>query len=128
KVAPALSKRRCPGHPRQAALALPPKGAIVRRCCAGRGPRMSNREALLRAVVGHPEDDLPRLALADWLEEHGGPAECARAAFIRVQCELARSGGDDARLAELRAQEARLLREHRAEWEAEIPPWARQTG
>jgi uncharacterized protein (TIGR02996 family) len=27
--------------------------------------------ALLRHIKDHPEDDVPRLVLADWLEEHG---------------------------------------------------------
>jgi len=38
--------------------------------------------ALYRAVVAEPEDDLPRLVLADWLDDHG---HAARAAFIREQ-------------------------------------------
>ena len=41
----------------------------------------------LAAIRATPADDLPRLALADWLDERG---EHARAEFIRVQCELAR--------------------------------------
>jgi uncharacterized protein (TIGR02996 family) len=42
--------------------------------------------AYLRAVCWSPFDDGPRLVYADRLEERG---ECARAEFIRVQCELA---------------------------------------
>lgn len=42
--------------------------------------------ALLRAVLSAPEDDVPRLVLADWLEEHFATE---RAEFIRIQCELA---------------------------------------
>jgi uncharacterized protein (TIGR02996 family) len=45
--------------------------------------------ALLRGVRERPADDLPRLVIADWLDEHG---EGDRAEFIRVQCELARRG------------------------------------
>lgn len=45
--------------------------------------------ALLAAVVARPEDDAPRLIMADWLEENGDEA---RAEFIRVQCELAKLG------------------------------------
>jgi uncharacterized protein (TIGR02996 family) len=49
-------------------------------------------EALLRAICAEPDDDTPRLVAADWLEEHGleehGDAD--RAAFIRIQVELAR--------------------------------------
>jgi uncharacterized protein (TIGR02996 family) len=49
---------------------------------------MTDRDALIRCILESPNDDLPRLIFADWLEEHG---EAARAEFIRVQCELART-------------------------------------
>lgn len=49
---------------------------------------MSDLDALLAAVLAAPADDLPRLVVADWLEEHGEPE---RAEFIRVQCELDRT-------------------------------------
>ncbi len=42
--------------------------------------------ALLAAVLAHPDDDLPRLALADWWEENG---QSERAEFVRVQCRIA---------------------------------------
>jgi uncharacterized protein (TIGR02996 family) len=45
---------------------------------------------LLRAVIEFPDDDTPRLAYADHLEETGDPD---RAAFIRVQCEAERIRG-----------------------------------
>src|SRR5262245_37254953 len=50
---------------------------------------MHEEPALLAAILADPEDDLPRLAYADWLDEHGNPE---RAEFIRVECELARMG------------------------------------
>jgi uncharacterized protein (TIGR02996 family) len=40
----------------------------------------TERDGLLADILEHPEDDTPRLILADWLEEHG---ESERAAFIR---------------------------------------------
>jgi uncharacterized protein (TIGR02996 family) len=46
-----------------------------------------DRQALLRAVLARPDDDLPRLIMADALDEYG---ESEYAAFIRLQCELAR--------------------------------------
>lgn len=49
----------------------------------------SHRTAFLQAILERPEDDAPRLIMADWLEENG---EEARAEFIRVQCELAKYG------------------------------------
>jgi uncharacterized protein (TIGR02996 family) len=52
---------------------------------------MSDRDALLAAVFDRPADDAPRLVYADWLDEHGEPAQ---AAFIRAQIELARTDPD----------------------------------
>jgi len=57
----------------------------------------SDGDALRRAVAADPDDDLPRLVYADWLDETG-PARpypeseraAARAALIRTQVELAR--------------------------------------
>jgi uncharacterized protein (TIGR02996 family) len=43
------------------------------------------RVALLRAVIEGPDDDLPRLAFADWLAEHGQPEW---GDFIRSHCAL----------------------------------------
>jgi uncharacterized protein (TIGR02996 family) len=48
---------------------------------------MSDRDALLHAIFARPADDAPRLVYADWLDEHGEPAQ---AAFIRAQCALER--------------------------------------
>jgi uncharacterized protein (TIGR02996 family) len=45
---------------------------------------MNDREALLAAIAEAPEDDLPRLAYADWLDEHDDPL----GEFIRLQIEL----------------------------------------
>lgn len=41
---------------------------------------------LLRAILSEPDEDVPRLAFADELQQQG---DDARAEFIRVQCELA---------------------------------------
>jgi uncharacterized protein (TIGR02996 family) len=48
---------------------------------------MSDNEALLAAIAAQPDEDTPRLAFADWLEEHGQPI---RAEFIRLQCDIAK--------------------------------------
>jgi uncharacterized protein (TIGR02996 family) len=45
-------------------------------------------DAFLADIAEHPDDDAPRLIYADWLDEHGEPAQ---AAFIRAQIELART-------------------------------------
>lgn len=44
-------------------------------------------DAFLADILETPDDDTPRMIYADWLDERG---EADRAAFIRVQCELAR--------------------------------------
>jgi uncharacterized protein (TIGR02996 family) len=54
---------------------------------------MDTGAALLAAVRARPDDDTPRLAYADWLDDVAGDlpdpdAARARAAFIRLQCEL----------------------------------------
>ena len=47
---------------------------------------MTEQEALLAAIRAARDEDTPRLAYADWLDEH---EEMERGEFIRVQCELA---------------------------------------
>lgn len=44
---------------------------------------MDDESAFLAAIAAHPAEDTPRLAYADWLDEHDRPI---RAEFIRVQC------------------------------------------
>jgi uncharacterized protein (TIGR02996 family) len=43
---------------------------------------MSDEDAILAAISAHPQEDTPRLAYADWLDEHGLHI---KAEFIRVQ-------------------------------------------
>jgi len=50
------------------------------------------QQALCAAIVANPDDDLPRLVYADWLEENGDPD---RAEFIRLQCRLANCSPTD---------------------------------
>ncbi|MBX9624891.1 MAG: TIGR02996 domain-containing protein [Gemmataceae bacterium] len=78
---------------------------------------MGDGEPLLRAVCEHPDDDTPRLVLADWLEENGEPE---RAAFIRLQCQAALSHRDRGRR-RLEEQADRLLRLFSRRWAAELP-------
>ncbi|HEY1187614.1 MAG TPA: TIGR02996 domain-containing protein [Gemmata sp.] len=109
---------------------------------------LSDRDALLAAIRTDPDEDTPRLALADWLSENG---EEARAEFIRAQCELAAArheyGGSHAmyeflrdryhhgllttdwtridagvhRLVALERRATELLKGHRADWEPKLP-------
>jgi uncharacterized protein (TIGR02996 family) len=82
-------------------------------------------QALFQAILADPQDDAPRLVYADWLQENGGPAEQARAEFIRVQMELAR-GATAARARELKAREQQLWSEHRSEWVSTLPAHLRK--
>ena len=72
----------------------------------------SQEDAFLQTILEHPDDDIPRLVFADWLEEQGNP----RGAFIRLQCERAKLTQHDSAWKDLLAQEAALLREFDAEW------------
>jgi uncharacterized protein (TIGR02996 family) len=68
---------------------------------------MSDEAAFLSAIRSNPDDDLPRLVYADWLDETGDPA---RAEFIRTQIELAKLPDHDPRYRGLED------REHEAGW------------
>ena len=46
---------------------------------------MNDEEAFLRAICEHPDEDTPRLAFADWLDEQGGEANTFWAELIRDQ-------------------------------------------
>ena len=73
-----------------------------------------SHEAFLRTIIAQPDDDLPRLVYADWLDERDDPA---RAEFIRIQCELAHLPDDDAeRRPMLEDREHELLAEHEPAW------------
>jgi uncharacterized protein (TIGR02996 family) len=73
---------------------------------------VSTIATFLAAIAARPDDDLPRLIFADWLDEHG---DTNRAEFIRLQCAAARgdygAGG----------HAARLEASHRREWLADFP-------
>jgi uncharacterized protein (TIGR02996 family) len=56
-------------------------------------PAMTETErSLLDAVLENPDDDLPRLVYADWLDENGDPK---RAEFIRAQIALSLLENED---------------------------------
>jgi uncharacterized protein (TIGR02996 family) len=49
---------------------------------------MSDESALLAAIRANPDEETPRLAYADWLDEHATTdAQRGRAELIRTQCE-----------------------------------------
>jgi uncharacterized protein (TIGR02996 family) len=74
---------------------------------------MNDHDALLAAIVDAPEDDLPRLAFADWCDEHG---HGARAAFIRTQIAAEPLDESDPRRLVLEDRADELLAAHRDEW------------
>lgn len=84
--------------------------------------------ALLAACRSAPADDVPRLVLADWLDENAEAAGLPdasdareRAALVRVQVELAHPTCDVGRVAQLRAEEARLLTRNAGRWLGDLP-------
>jgi uncharacterized protein (TIGR02996 family) len=82
---------------------------------------MNDGYALLRAIEANPEEDTPRLAYADWLEEHAASeSDRARAELIRVQCALAHES-PGARKADLAVREHQLLNDYRERWLTAYP-------
>ena len=74
---------------------------------------MNDETALLRAIAAHPDEDTPRLAYADFVEERG---QTDRAAFIRGQIEYARLKDDSPHRREVAFRCRQLLDEHEDEW------------
>ena len=90
---------------------------------------MSERDALLSAILTDPADDVSRLVYADWLEETAAPVAVARARFIRAQVELARGDPDPDfphRAAELTREIDSLAARWARAWLKELPPPAAQ--
>jgi uncharacterized protein (TIGR02996 family) len=70
---------------------------------------------LLRAVADRPDDDAPRLAYADWLDENG---RTERAELIRLQLRANAAGA--AVEPQVAARQDELLAAHGAEWLGEL--------
>src|SRR5262249_33453659 len=79
-------------------------------------------EVFLEDILAQPDDDLPRLIYADWLEDHGN---AGRAEFIRVQCRLARTPPGDPALVELHRREHDLPGRFGPAWTRGLPAWLR---
>ncbi len=82
---------------------------------------MTDHDALLRAIAENPDEDTPRLAFADYLDELGGDANVARAEFIRLECEIARLAPDDPDRKGRESRRAELWVTYRREWKAIVP-------
>jgi uncharacterized protein (TIGR02996 family) len=74
---------------------------------------MSEREAFIESIAAAPDEDTPRLALADWLDEHGDPA---RAEFVRLQCRLARASPNEPETGRMLERVKELFARHWPEW------------
>jgi uncharacterized protein (TIGR02996 family) len=82
----------------------------------------SDRDALFAAVRAAPDDDLPRLVFADWLDETGHPANAARAAYIRLQVDAeGHPPGSSDRL-ELTRRAEELRPSFKDEWDQAFEP------
>src|SRR5262245_55153491 len=92
---------------------------------AGKEVAMTEEGALLQAILDAPDEDVPRLVYADWLEERGAAQSSARAEFIRVQLALEQLPEDDERRTEVRARAQALLAEHEQAWVGPLRQWVR---
>jgi uncharacterized protein (TIGR02996 family) len=72
---------------------------------------MTSESDFRHAIFEAPDDDVPRLLFADWLEDQGDP----RGELIRLQCHLARWEPDWRRRTQLQQREQELLAQNRAE-------------
>jgi uncharacterized protein (TIGR02996 family) len=73
---------------------------------------MPDRESFVAAIAAAPDDDLPRLVFADWLDEHGEPD---RAEFIRLQIQ-SHNATDPAERRALDERVSELYRDHWPTW------------
>lgn len=77
--------------------------------------------ALLRAIAAHPEEDTPRLAYADYLDETGGECQSARAEYIRIQVSRQRGLADPETDERMYRREVALYVAWAAMWRRELP-------
>lgn len=82
---------------------------------------MTDHDALLRAIAENPDEDTPRLAFADYLDELGDESNVARAEFVRIECDLARLPADDPGRKALEVRRTELWVAHRRAWKSIVP-------
>jgi uncharacterized protein (TIGR02996 family) len=80
------------------------------------------KEPLFAEVLAHPDDDAPRLVLADRLMEAGDP----RGEFIRLQC-MVEQETDDAKTRDLKARAQKILKKNQPAWLKPFKPFVRST-
>lgn len=83
---------------------------------------MTLADAFLPAILESAEDDLPRLAYADWLTDRDDP----RGEFIHVQCLLARMAESNPMRKSLETRESELLADHQEGWLEPLVPLLRR--
>jgi uncharacterized protein (TIGR02996 family) len=99
--------------------------AVIRGALANGDTAMNDREAILAAICGSPDDDHPRLVYADWLEENGvSDADRARSEFIRLQCAVDRLEEWSPERFDLEYRATVLIRSYGDLWRKEAPSWA----
>jgi uncharacterized protein (TIGR02996 family) len=81
---------------------------------------MSLLDGFLRDILEHPEDDAPRLILADWLEEQATAYGAGSADLIRTQCRLAPLPQDSLERPALEAREMLLLHGPAQHWASRL--------
>src|SRR5438045_2965580 len=86
---------------------------------------MFTTDSYLWTIMETAEDDYPRLAFADWLENQG---EITHAEFIRLQCQLAENPADDDRWKREKDRMEVLWKMLREQWkdrvqELSLPPF-----
>src|SRR5262245_39367867 len=86
-----------------------------------RKPGVTEHRAFLESILETPEDDVPRLIYADWLEDHG---DHDRAEFIRLQIQEEKTARYSLQWDEMQARINELQRRYRAHWVADLPEWA----
>ncbi len=72
--------------------------------------------ALLAECKDHPNDDTPRLILADFLEDSPLAVDRARGQFVRLQCRLARMTVTDPERPAVQASIREQRRQHEVDW------------
>jgi uncharacterized protein (TIGR02996 family) len=82
---------------------------------------MDQAQAFLQAIREDPDDDTPRLILADWWEDQH---QSERAAFLRAQVRLASLPEYDPAYPELEDEADDLLARHEEQWAAAVNPIA----
>jgi uncharacterized protein (TIGR02996 family) len=85
---------------------------------------MNDRLALMAAIVANPAEDTPRLALADWLQEHGDEHDRARAEHIRLQIEYAPLKIGSVARGKLQRPAIKLQKRHAERWLGPLADYA----